>query len=110
LAAFARALSIEPEHRLASLNQFITFVLLGRAEQATSSAKRLVERHGNDPAILDNIAHWHAVEGRWEQAAELFARELETGRALPGADEALGECLKQLGEVTSEPESEAVGG
>ena len=96
LAAFERALSLEPGHQLASMNQFISLVLLGRADDAAVAAARLVERHPEDPAILDNIAHWHLAEGRWEEAADLLARELETGRALPGAEEALGECLKRL--------------
>lgn len=96
LACFERVLSMHPGHRLASLNQFIALVLLGRELEAMREASLIVQRHGEDPVILDNVAHWHFAEGRWEQAAHLFAREIETGQPLSGAEETLGECLKRL--------------
>jgi len=105
LAAIDRALSLEPGHRLASLNQFIAYVLLGRSEQALVAAARLVEHNPQDPAILDNVANWHATEGRWREAAELFSREIETGRPLPGAAQALAECVRRLEAAAPKPQS-----
>jgi len=109
LAAIDRALSLEPGHLLASLNQFIAFVLLERSDEATVAAARLVEHNTRDPAILDNVANWHAAEGRWYEAAELFSRELETGRPLPGAERALAECMRRL-EAQDPAREEAAGG
>ncbi|MHC5212731.1 MAG: tetratricopeptide repeat protein [Planctomycetota bacterium] len=96
LAAIDRAVSLEPGHKLASLNQFIAFAMLDRDEEAFVAAARLVDHHATDPAILDNVANWHASEGRWQDAANLFALEIETGHPMPGAAEALAECLRLL--------------
>ena|GEM_PF-3127524 len=96
LAAFERALELDPGALLPSLNRFIALASLGREDDAATAAAHLVQRFAREPAVLDNVAHWHLAEGRHEQAAELFAREIETGRPLPGADEALGECLHEL--------------
>ncbi len=89
LEAVERSLSLRPGDLLASVNRFIALATLGRADDAARAAEQLLERHPREPAVLDNVAQWHLAEGRCSTAAELFARELETGRPLPGAEQGL---------------------
>ncbi|MBM3984355.1 MAG: hypothetical protein FJ296_01485 [Planctomycetes bacterium] len=89
LQAIERSLALRPGDLLASVNRFIALAMLGRAEDATRAARQLLERHPHDPGVLDNVAQWHLAEGRFDEAAALFARELETGRPLPGAEAGL---------------------
>ncbi len=96
LAAFDRALAREPGQLQAAINRFITLAMLGREDDATYAAHFLLRDHPDDPDVLDNVAQWHAAHQRWQDAADLFGREIETGRAHPGADRALGECLRAL--------------
>lgn len=93
LQAFERSLALRPGDLLASLNRFIALAALGRGEEAARSAQQLLERHPREPAVLDNVAQWHLAEGRFDEAAALFARELETGRPLPGAEAGLGAAM-----------------
>jgi hypothetical protein len=67
---------------------------MGRRTEAADAARRVLDRFGDDPGVLDNVARWHTAEGRWDEAIPLFARALETGRAWPGTDEALRHCLE----------------
>lgn len=89
LSAFDRAAALAPGALHPRLNRFLALALLGRDEEAAFAAAHLLEHHGEDPGVLDNVAAWHALAERWDDAARLYERELATGRPLPGAHERL---------------------
>lgn len=97
LSAFDRALVLRPDHRLALMNRLIARALLGQLQAADADARLLLERYPDDPAVLHNVAGFHAEVGDLARAAALYERELATGAALPGAAEALAACLEALG-------------
>jgi hypothetical protein len=97
LAAFDRALLLQPDHRLALMNRLIARALLGQLQAADGDARMLLERFPADPAVLHNVAGFHAELGDLARAAALYERELATGAALPGAAEALAACREALG-------------
>jgi tetratricopeptide (TPR) repeat protein len=103
LDAFTRALALRAGERDPLLNRFITLCLLGRRAEAADAARRVLDRFGNDPGVLDNVARWHMADGRWNDAIPLFARALETGRAWPGTDEALRSCLEASRSADEQP-------
>jgi Flp pilus assembly protein TadD len=108
LEAFRQSLALSAGERDPLLNRFITLSLLGRRLEAADAARRVLERFADDPGVLDNVAHWHMAEGRWDEAIPLFARALETGHAWPGTDEALRACLEaSLGAGGMEPGADA---
>jgi tetratricopeptide (TPR) repeat protein len=100
LEAFERARVLDPRGEMPALNRFITLVLLGRRADAEEAAALLVRDFPREAVVLDNVAQWHLAEGRARQAAELFARELGTGRPLPGAEEGLEQALQELERAT----------
>jgi protein O-mannosyl-transferase len=95
LQAFDAALVLEPGHANAELNRFLALAMLQRRDDAWIAADSLLRRHGDEPAVLENVAQWHAGEQRWKEAARLFLRALETGHARPGTEQALEECLQR---------------
>ncbi len=99
LAAFDRALALDPGHSLARLNRFLLLRLVGPETLTEEAAGDLLRRSPEDPAVLDNVAGWHMSHGRWEFAAALLERALSTGQALPGAAEALALCRDQIAEA-----------
>ena len=96
LEAFERAMQLRPGLMLPELNRFLTLASLGRRDESEEAAVRLLDRHPDEPGVLDNVARWQLGEGRPAQAAALFERELATGRALPGAAEGLAESRRRL--------------
>ena len=96
LAAFERALQIDPEAPLAPLDRFIALGLLGREDEAEEAAARLLQRQPDEPMVLVNVALWHMGHRRWDQAAGLLQQALATGRAPPSAATDLATCLQQL--------------
>jgi hypothetical protein len=70
--------------------------MLQQRDAAWVAADRLLQRHGEEPAVLENIAQWHLGQRRWGRAAELFERALATGHARPGTAEMLAESLRLL--------------
>ena len=96
LAAFDRALQIDPDAPLAPLDRFIALSLLGHDDEAEEAADRLLQRHPDEPMVLVNLAQWHMGHRRWEQAAALLQQALATGRAPPSAATDLATCLQQL--------------
>jgi hypothetical protein len=96
LASFEQALKLDGSHRFAALNSFITLALLGRDAEARLVAGQLLVERPTDPGVLHNVAGWHASRGRYDQAAQLYERELMGGAALPGAAEALQACVEAL--------------
>ncbi len=93
LAAFDAALTLQPGQTQAELNRFLSLAMLQRRDDAFIAADRLLQRHGKEPAVLENIAQWHAAEQRWREASQLFLRALETGHARPGTEQMLEQCL-----------------
>ena len=80
-------------------------------ESVAPYARRLLQHFPTEAGVLDNVAHWHMGLGRPREAAELLQRELATGRALPGAEAALSECLRALqAEQTKPPAPPAAAG
>lgn len=100
LAAFERAVALDPQALLPELNRFITLATLGRRADAEEAAGGLLRRFPAEPAVLDNVAWWHLGEGRPQRAAELFERELRLPRPLPGAAAGLDQALRDLERAT----------
>ena len=96
LAAYDRALALDPLHTRAAVNRFIVLVLTERAAEAIGQATVLLSRWPSDPFVLHNVAAWHEAEGRLETAAELFDRELGTGRPHPETMMRLEALLQRL--------------
>jgi len=105
LQAFETALTLEPDQPQAELNRFLALAMLQR-DAAWDAADRLLKRHGDDPAVLENVAQWHVGERRWKEASKLFLRALETGHARPGTEGLLEQCL-QLAEAEKAETDEA---
>jgi Flp pilus assembly protein TadD len=110
LAAFERALQIDPDAPLAPLDRFIALSLLGRDDQAEEAADRLLQRQPDEPMVLVNLAQWHMGHRRWDQAATLLQQALATGRAPPSAATDLATCLQQLSARTSSAPAPPKGG
>ncbi len=119
--SFEQALALDPQHRFAALNRFITLAILRREPEARAAAEALLAQRGTDPGVLHNVAGWHASRGRFEAAAQLYERELMGGSALPGAMDALNACVEALAaerqaatdrspNANGEPLAPAVGG
>ena len=102
-ANLERALALQPDHRLAAINRFIVLAMLGHDDRARRAADDLLRRRPTDPQALDNVAAWHAGQGRWAEALKLYERELATGRALPGAAAAAEACRAQLAAASAAP-------
>jgi len=96
LAAFERALQIDPDAPLAALDRFIALSLLGHDDQAEEAADRLLQRQPGDALVLVNVAQWHMGHRRWDRAAALLQQALATGRAPPTAADDLATCLQEL--------------
>jgi hypothetical protein len=108
LEAFDTALSLDPEHVRSAVNQFILLVLLERPNEASGKATALLSRWPGDSFVLHNVAAWHEAEGRLEQAAQLFERELATDRPHPETAyrlEALRQVLQQRANGARAPRS-----
>lgn len=93
LAALERALALDPGHQLARVDRLIARAMLGQLEAAAADAQRLLQLFPDDPGVLHNVAAFFAGVGDHRRAAELYQRELATGRALPGAEQALSDSL-----------------
>ncbi len=89
LTAFESALVRSPDHFHASLNRFILLAVWPREGEASAAEADLLERHGDQAAALHNAALWHVRSGRLKRAVELMTRELATGAAFPGTEQAL---------------------
>ncbi|HEX5012296.1 MAG TPA: hypothetical protein VFY71_18050 [Planctomycetota bacterium] len=109
LDAFDQALQRAPGELRPALNRFIMLALLGRQDDAAGDARRLLQHFPDEPGVLDNVAHWHMGSGRPREAASLLQRELATGRALPGAEAALSECLHALQAQQPQPPAPPAG-
>ena len=68
------------------------------------AAHELLAAHPDEPAVLDNVASWHLSRGRWEAGVVLLERELATGRALPGALQALNLARDELDRAAVTPD------
>ena len=104
VGAFERAASLEPDDLEPRLNRFILMAQLGREEAAEVAAHELLAAHPDEPAVLDNVATWHLSRGRWEAGVVLLERELATGRALPGALQALNLARDELDRAAVTPD------
>ena len=72
--AYARALTIAPDHPDALNLIGVASLQLGDAGQAVSYLERAVANRRNDPGALGNLAQAYFALGRYEQAEEAFRK------------------------------------
>jgi Tfp pilus assembly protein PilF len=100
LAAFRRALALEPAHRDATFAAAQSLAALGRYDEASTLLTDMLERDPGDALALAEMARMHWIAQRFERALDLYRVAVEQEPWNPHFRLNVGMSLASLGRMS----------